>query len=210
LTDFYAFAKSCHRTCYREFRELLLMVDPTEGFRPVFPNSTPSPEEKTKVLKAIVPGRWVAMDTAVIEQEAKRVVYSVPASPLVLPMRKDGWRSCPEIVSFDLPMNESDDLAMKCQQANGPLDLNLQKSKRFFQDIAFLSARLTIPRMNEAWLLLDGSTMDETREDVACTTCAPPRPQVGWSLIQKGNKRYEYGIYAPSYLVMPTTHSWKL
>jgi hypothetical protein len=166
------------------------MVDPTEGFRPVFPNSRPSPEEKTKVLKAIVPGRWVTMSTARIEQEAKRVVYSVPASPLVVTMRKDGWQSCPEIVSVDLPTNESHDLAMKCQQANGPLDLNLQKSKRFFQDIAFLSARLTIPRMVDDWLMLDRSTMDETREEVACTTCAPPRPQVRWSLIQKGNKRY--------------------
>jgi hypothetical protein len=162
------------------------MVDPAEGFRPVFPNPRPSPDEKTKVLKVMVPGKWVAIDKVRIEQEAKQVVYSVPTSALMVPMRENGWQFCPELVSWDI---ESDDLYIKCQQANGALDLNLQKSKGFFQDIAFLSARLTIPRVSEDWLMLDLSMLDDNCEDIACPTCAPPRPQVRWSLIQKGNKR---------------------
>ena len=195
--DSYIFSGSCHRTAYGEFREVYLTVDPALQYRPVFANSNPPDEEQNKVLQAFIPGKWMSLDNVVVREiskSSKQLTCSVPSSDLVVPVHLNGWKSSAALASFSFPANTSNEVFMKCQRADTPLDLNLQKSTQILRDLAFVTSRLTIPDMEEKWNTLDRSLLEqENGEDSICPSCAPPKPSVRWTLVSKGNKR----IYTP-------------
>ena len=190
--DSYSFSNSFHRTEYKEYREIILMIDQKEKYSPVF-NSNHSPDEKCKELSAIINGQWLSIKGVTIQEAIhQETSYTVPASSLDIPMQKNGWKAAPELISFNVPMDKkTDNLLMSCI-ASGPMDLNLQKSKRCFEDIAFVTARLKVP-LKEEWLPLDQSSIEcGNKGDTVCPTCAPQKPKVVWKLV---SSHYESIIY---------------
>lgn len=200
--DAYVFATTCHRTSFNEYREHFLEVDPKLKFRPVYDSEKQPTSKKTKELRALIKGHWLPLDDVLLQQtqdSSAATLTSLCSSPVV-PMRLDGWKRCPEIVSFDVPMSTSEDkLFMRCKNAAGSsVELNLQKSKDVLRDLAFVTSRLTIPlsdkQENGAWMGLDRSGLETTKgEDNNCPACAPRKPRVKWSVVQKGNGR----VYTP-------------
>lgn len=196
--DAFVFTGSCHRTSYGEYRENFLMVDPQLGYRPVFKTKNPPEEERTKELQSLMTGQWLSLDEAVLQQiqdASNTARLTSLSSSLVVPMRLDGWKMCPEFVSFEVPMNESDDIFVRCMGATAhQLDLNLQKSKAVLRDLAFVTSRLTIPLAGRQetgdWLAFDRSALKQVDgEDAVCPRCAPTKPRVKWTVVQKGNNR---------------------
>jgi hypothetical protein len=190
--DSYSFSNSFHRTEYKEYREIILMIDQKEKYSPVF-NSNHSPDEKCKELSAIINGQWLSINGVTIQEAIhQEASYTVPTSSLDIPMQIDGWKAAPELISFKVPMDKkTDNLLMSCI-ASGPMDLNLQKSKRCFEDIAFVTARLKVP-LKEEWLSLDQSSIEDgNREDTVCPKCAPQKPKVVWKLV---SSHYESIFY---------------
>jgi hypothetical protein len=193
-SDAFVFAKTKHRTSYGEYRDVILKLDPTEGFRPIHNQG----DQSSWRVRALTPGRWVSTTGVSLAdfRECNRsspVKINAPSSncdPCV-PNASLSWMKCPEILSCQVPMTFEDPLYLQCKAFDSPLELNLQKSRQIFQDLAFVTSRFSIPTVfarsdDDCWLLLDSAECPmENNEEVPCKKCAPDKPRVRWTLIKK-------------------------
>jgi hypothetical protein len=194
--DAYIFSPTSHRTAYGEYRELFMKIDPKKKYRPIIgsSDSDSEQEEGTRIVPAIIPGKWVRCGgmSMVLSSESSSASITEPTlrSSLNVAAKSDGWKTCPEIVSCTIPMAATDNLLVQCRLAvSSPLELNLQKSKNIFQELAFATTRLLsgIPGANssDGWTALDSSEMPrEDGDEVVCGKCAPKKPELRWYVLQ--------------------------
>jgi hypothetical protein len=72
---------------------------------------------------------------------------------------------------------------------NSAIEVNLQKAAKIFDKLAFVVSRLTTPNAVAQWLALDCSGIERVDgEEATCSTCAPPRPEVKWTVVTKSKK----------------------
>ena len=208
--DTYVFAPSCHRTAHAEYREVLLEIDPELEYRPLL-NGNGSSKGVDK-LRALIPGQWVAAQpgaslTPSDKNNACNMMVSRPASSLAVPMQADSWKICPELLSCTVQVIPTDGIFLRCKKAGGSVEVNLQKSKQTFGDLAFATSRLSIPNLflNNQWLELEQNRamVPSSDEGAVCPKCAPLKPPVRWTLVSKGKKTMftpiEDGIEAAAY-----------
>ena len=188
--DCFVFSPSVHRTAYREYRDVLLRVDPSARYTPNR-NDTDDDEQPTSVA-CFVPGRWVQMGLAKIsgcDASSSVIRLSMPSHALSLPLESGGWKRCPEILRCDIPMAKDNPLYQRCQRHEGQtMELNLTKSKKVWQELAFATARLWIPKtLSESWQELHQDGLEG--EVSPCAVCAPKKPGIQWKLVLKSNRK---------------------
>jgi hypothetical protein len=142
--DVYVFSSTCHRTAYGEYRETILGIDRALEYRPVHSGKLESYSES---IPAVVQGQWVSTNEAVIEviNDKSTLTQPLPESSFTMAMSSRGWKVCPELVSCTIPGEQHAELFTQCKNAGGSLEVNLQKSKRFFLDMSFVLSRISIP-----------------------------------------------------------------
>jgi hypothetical protein len=147
--DAYVFSSTCHRTAYGEYRETILGIDRALKYRPVHSGKL---ESYSETVPAVVQGQWVSADKAVIEvvNDTSTLTQPLPESSFTVAMSPRGWKVCPEVVSCTIPIGQHDALFTQCKNAGGSLEVNLQKSKRFFLDMSFVLSRISIPAVVDA------------------------------------------------------------
>jgi hypothetical protein len=147
--DAYVFSSTCHRTAYGEYREIIVGISREVKYRPLHSGKL---EAYSESVPAVVQGQWVSTDDAVIEvvNDTSTLTQPVPGSSLTVATSSQGWKLCPEIVNCTIPMDRRDELLTLCKNAGGSLEVNLQKSKRFFLDTSFVLSRISIPAVVDA------------------------------------------------------------
>ena len=186
--DVFVFSNAKHRTKYGEYRELILQIDPTENFRPEIKDG----HGAEWLVKALVPGLWEDHPSAVMKCDmdqnvsfALTVVTPKAESKLYVSLATSGWKVCPEIISCQVPLSTTDKLFDECDRNNGDfMELNLKKSKRIFEDMAFALSRISMSPASAEWLPMDTrEALTEKGEEVPCQKCAPSKPTVKWTLV---------------------------
>jgi hypothetical protein len=147
--DVYVFSSTCHRTAYGEYRETILGIDRAREYRPIHSSKC---ESYSGSIPAVVQGQWVSTDEAVMEvvNDTSTLMQPLPESSFAVAMSSRGWKVCPELVSCTIPIEQHDELFTQCKNAGGSLEVNLQKSKRFFLDMSFVLSRISIPALVDA------------------------------------------------------------
>jgi hypothetical protein len=190
--DAFIFSPTSHRAAYGEYREVFMKIDPKKKYRPIIESSDRELEEGTRIVPAIIPGKWVPAGgmSMVLSSESPRASITEPTqrSSLKVAAKSDGWKTCPEIVSCTIPMAATDNLLVQCRLAVSPLEVNLQKSKHVFQELAFATTRFLsgIPgaKNSDGWTALDSSEMPrEDGDEVVCGKCAPKKPKLRWYVL---------------------------
>lgn len=202
--DVYVFAPTSHRTEYMEYREIYLELEKKAQYRPNFAKAPKDSNERTKKVKARILGQWVPLKDSSIQavDSKKPVSYSTPSSVLSAPVTDDGWKFAPEIISCDVPLDDSDELLTKCVNVGVPQDINVRKSKHILRHLSFVTSRFALPETfqqqqqqqeeeeDEVWLTLDRSAVKKIDgEDPVCTKCAPKQPRIRWTLVRRGTKQ---------------------
>lgn len=192
--DFYEFAPSSHRTAYGEYRESYLQID-TEMNSSLLLAGGRLAENSThrEALRATLLGRWIVEEKAELKEFlGGGLIVVQPISALNVPIRSSGWQVSPELLSCTFHVAPIESLVVRCRKIGGSVELNLQKSKRVFEYIAFATSRLRLPDLfqDEHWFALDQKelTVNANSEMLGCQKCAPAKPSVKWTLVSKGNK----------------------
>jgi len=178
-------------------------------------------------VSALLPGRWEVVEQAEIkirEYDASSELaakVSSPCTKLTVPMSQDGWKSCAEVLSCNIPMDANDKLVRQCrrytsQASATATEVNLQKSSDIFKVLAFATSRLSIPKAaSQDWLSLSSEESQRLHSD-PCRKCSPEAPGIKWTLVTKGGKlQYvpmEDGKKASVYeqSVKNRPHPWKV
>lgn len=142
--DAYIFSSTCHRTAYGEYRNVVLGIEPEAEYRPIC--SIPLESYKESV-RAVARGRWVPSEGAAFEVVDMSLTVAQPdsQSTLVVPISQAAWETCPELVACVVAVDPEHEVFALCDKKDGCIQVNLQKSKRFFLDMAFALSRLSIP-----------------------------------------------------------------
>jgi hypothetical protein len=213
--DFFVFSTNASRTEYGEYREVALRVNP--GYRP-WVQGQPQSQQEDCLVKAYVPGQWTSMGTIQFgTAPPSEPRFQSPSNGTVpsVSMSNKGWRSCPEILGCDLPIPEDEKLHQQCSRGT-VMEVNLRKSKRLFQQIAFVTSRLSIPEVfSKGWLPLV-SSKSQRIDGETCDTCAPSLPTLRWAIVSKGGRQtyvpVEDGRAASVYeqALKSRPHPWKV
>lgn len=205
--DTCVFASSCHRTAFGEYREIALKIDPSQVYRPLQQRGVTGSEEDYRVtVHAHIPGMWSTADGARLksfEMNDANIMSTSRATAIRVPMSSGSWRRCPELLSCTFQVSSTDYLFLKCEEANGAVELNLQKSKKTLSSIFFATSRLKVPELfTDKWLeLTHKDNLDES--DLSCTRCAPKKPDTKWTVVTKGKravlKPIEDGVEGAAY-----------
>ena len=135
-------------------------------------------------VSALLPGRWEVVEQAEIkirEYDASSELaakVSSPCTKLTVPMSQDGWKSCAEVLSCNIPMDANDKLVRQCrrytsQASATATEVNLQKSSDIFKVLAFATSRLSIPKAaSQDWLSLSSEESQRLHSD-PCRKCSP-------------------------------------
>jgi SNF2-related domain len=188
--DFFVVASSFHRTAHDEYREIFLEI--AAGFCPIV--SRTSAEEVVDyhdVVSCTSFGRWIAQENMAMKELLNcDMILTRPRSPLDVPMYDSGWKVCPELLSSEVILNSNDDLVSYCLKLGGSVEVNLQKSKKIFRDIAFVTSRWSLPSLfaDGQWSPLRQPKASGSIEESQCMKCAPLKPTVKWTLVSKGKK----------------------
>jgi len=203
--DGFVFSQFKHRTSYGEHRPVELLVDPSFSI-----NVQPLKEGNEDVdifrkVKATIPGKWIKIEDAKAETTTIETpsLLSVPATQLNVKLTTDGWKKCPEVLTVSVPMQKGDALVEQCHNAlayvatadekkNTWIDVNVQKSGKTFDALAFAAARLPIPAQTHLWTSLDATDISINQDDgdyTVCKKCAPPKPSIRWTVVTNGNKK---------------------
>jgi hypothetical protein len=201
--DTFVFSHEKNRTAYGEYRDTVLQIDPAVNYRTDFYLGEVGSDQhaKSRKVRAILPGDWVKINDAslrIVSDKAKDAesTLTVPVDGMSVSLTPTGWETCPEILSCKLPIATSDKLFMECDNVfsragkNSVIEVNLQKSAKIFDNLAFVVSRLSTPNaVAEEWLALDSSGVERfDGEEVVCSTCAPARPEVKWTVVTKSKK----------------------
>lgn len=195
--DTFVFSANKHRTSYGESRDIVLRIDKKSHFRPEF-QSKHEADRKSQSLQATVNGSWIVVSDASlqpvlheIEENCSTLLMPVKISRIAL--SNDGWKSCPSILEARVPLGTGDFLFTECQRLlarakeSAFIEVNLQKSSSIFRSLAFATSRLGVPKVTQSWIELDSDVIGKKNdEEIACESCAPKKPDVKWTLVQKG------------------------
>ncbi len=195
--DTFVFSANKHRTSYGESRDIVLRIDKKSHFRPEF-QSKHEADRKSQSLQATVNGSWIVVSDASlqpvlheIEEDCSTLLMPVKISRIAL--SNDGWKSCPSILEARVPLGTGDFLFTECQRLlarakeSAFIEVNLQKSSSIFRSLAFATSRLGVPKVTQSWIELDSDVIGKKNdEEIACESCAPKKPDVKWTLVQKG------------------------
>ena len=197
--DTYVFSPDKDRTSYGQFREISLKIDPKLNYRPEFQRESES-SEPSRTLQALVEGSWVEVIDASLKPVLdtagnKQSTIMLPVESPRVALSPDGWKTCPVIIEAQISLKAGDLLFQECEKLQSRskksrlLEVNLQKSISIFRCLAFATSRLSVPdSVARNWLALDSSSVEMVDgEEVACEACAPTRPEVKWTIIQKGS-----------------------
>ena len=185
--DVFVFSTSKHRTKYGEYRDVILQIDPSECYRCEIKEGD-GPE---RLVSALVPGIWEGHQTAAMkcdmdQDDTSSLTVAIPktGSKLAVGLAEDGWKACPEILSCQVPLSTKDKLFDECDRNDGGfMELNLRKSKRIFDEMAFALSRVPMPTASTEWLYMDNTEAPkENGEEIPCQKCAPAKPMVMWTL----------------------------
>jgi len=199
--DTFVFSLDKHRTSYGEFRDILLKIDSEAKYRPEFQTENTSTQQSQR-FRAIIPGSWVDINGAALQPVLDASVTSGQSTMLVpvesprVALSPGGWKSCPAILEAQIELAASDWLFTECQKllsrstVASVIEVNLQKSASVFRFLAFATSRLGVPAVAQDWLAIDSNAIERRDgEEIACEVCAPTRPGVKWTIVQKGNSR---------------------
>ena len=194
--DSYVFSHSKHRTGYGEYRDTLLRIDPAANYRTEFQANH---KRENSAVRALISGEFVQIDGASLQHVSSRTDATIRfplENSLRVSLSPAGWKNCPEILSCELPLAESDGLYEECNKLfsrdgqSSVIEVNLQKSRGIFDNLAFATSRLSIPEaVSRSWLALERSGLEIIDgEEVSCNTCSPFRPAVKWTMVTTGKK----------------------
>lgn len=190
----YMFSRTCHRTTYGEYREILLQTDEESGYCPVFTeNKSIHGKLNPTVAIGMVHGRWLVALSAFMSKSYRTTMeVTSPKSFPIWTMGPGSHRLCTEVLSGNFSVRSTDKLFVRCSKFGGHVELNLQKSKQILGDLAFATTRLPLPDafQNDQWVSLKSNLVSDAaiEGDTVCRKCAPQRPQVKWSLVKTGNR----------------------
>jgi len=202
--DAFVFSQNKHRTSYGEYRPIELQME--ENYRPSAPSKEVEKEDgRIQKRTGIIPGKWTKVEnaSATAVTAATASVLTVPLGKLGVSLSANAWQNCPELLSLTVPLHASDELVEQCQSAlayvasaqerqNTWMDVNINKSKKVFDALAFATARLAIPSDAKKWTQLETSqaAIDEGDGDyIVCSKCSPPKPSVRWTVTTSGSKK---------------------
>lgn len=200
--DSFVFAHDKQRTAYGEYRDIIAQIDPAMNYRTDFNVGEGGSDQhaQSKRVRALIPGDWVELNNAslqfVSDKAESTLVVPVDGSMLVS-LSPTSWNICPEILCCQLPIAVNDKLYMECDRVfsragkNSIIEVNLQKSAKIFDNLAFVVSRLSTPNaVSQEWLAFDSSGIDRVDgEEVACNRCAPAKPAVKWTVVTRSNKK---------------------
>jgi SNF2-related domain len=161
------------------------------GFLPVISRVSEEVVDYHDVVNCSTFGRWVAQENMSMKELSNGDVrLTRPRSSLDVPIHDSGWKVCPELLSSDVIVNSNDDLVSYCLKLGGSVEVNLQKSKKIFRDIAFVTSRWSLPSLfsDGQWLRLLQLKDAGSEEESRCSKCAPLKPSVKWTLVTKSKK----------------------
>ena len=203
--DSFVFSSSKHRTSYGEHRPIELQIDSSFSINVEPLGEGEEDRDINRKVKCTVPGEWKKVreakaEATIIEEPS---TLSVPSTKLDVQLSTDGWKKCPELLKVSVPMREGDALVGQCQNAlsyvatsdnrtNSWIDVNVQKSGKVFDSLAFVTARLPIPTQTHQWNSLDATDIPIDGEDgdyTVCAKCAPLPPSIQWAVVTKGKKK---------------------
>ena len=203
--DSFVFSSSKHRTSYGEHRPIELQVDPSFSINVEPLGEGEDDHAVVRKLKSTVPGEWKKIREAKAEATVIETpsTLSSPSSKLEIQVSKNGWQKVPEILKVSVPMREGDALVDQCHNAlsyvatsdnrmNTWIDVNVQKSGKVFDSLAFVTARLPIPTQTHQWNSLVATDILINRSDgdyTICAKCAPLPPSIHWAVVTKGKKK---------------------
>jgi site-specific DNA-cytosine methylase len=168
--DYFVIAPTCHRTCDGEYRETLIRLDPS--YRATFFENMNDGHACLNV--SAFAHDWRTLPRSAIVLCSQEVVVSTPAC---LRVPRGDWKLCPELINCRIP---SDMIPDFCRTAQ----VNLNKSQRLLQQLAFCLFRLELPPMLNDWLpVVSEGPIDS---DIACATCAPRLPSIRWRRVKIG------------------------
>ena len=205
--DSFVFSSSKNRTSYGEHRPIELQIDPSFSINVEPLGEGEEDRDINRKVKGTVPGEWKKVreakaEATIVEEPS---TLSVPSTKLDVQLSTDGWKKCPELLKVSVPMREGDALVEQCQNAlsyvatsdnrtNSWIDVNVQKSGKVFDSLAFVTARLPIPTQTHQWNSLDATDIPIDLNDgdyAVCAKCAPPQPSTHWTVVTKGTtKKY--------------------
>jgi hypothetical protein len=195
--DAYVFSPSCQRTAYGEYQERFLRIDPKHEYRPLLDGRCcDSGDESYNIkVRTAIPCSWAAAGSGFVlrpvDDVSSKLSISRPATSLVVPMQRESWKMCPELLSCTLQVTPTEDLLVHCKKAGGTLEMNLDKSKSTLSDLAFVTSRLEIPDHlfgTDGWLKLEQTTTLASDRELSCPNCAPTKPKIKWTLVTKGRQ----------------------
>ena len=200
--DSMVFSYDKHRTEYKEFREILLKVDPNEYYRTFHVGDDEAESSKINLVEV---GKWVKLPSMRLDKtpvdESIRVSY--PSSSLQIHINdvENDWKAVPEIVSCTFPLGTNDSIVRDIQHFGKYAELNLRKANAVFEKISFVASRLEIPReVLTSWSQLVYSGDSNAMSEI----CAPLKPSTKWKIVagKKGKKQVlpledivEAGVY---------------
>lgn len=168
--DSFVISSTCHRTCEGEYRNTLLHLDPS--YRPTFFQDA---DEKMSYMRVAAKSQdWRNLPGSTMVVSSQQIDVSYPVS---LHVPRGDWARCPELVDCRIPSFMLPDLHLTVQ-------VNLNKSQRLLQQLAFCLLRFEVPPVLNDWLSL--SSAQVARMDTACTVCAPRPPRIQWRRVQMG------------------------
>ena len=145
-----------------------------------------------QTVECTIPGAWTeATDaTFVVVDDAAKTVYQVPEEELKIDITPGSWKKAPEVVSASVPLAREGRLWKMCDSKKTGdkwTEVNLQKSKKVFDELAWVTSRLEVPEKVRNWNNLE--TGDDQPYGFECLKCAPRVPGVAWKVVTKGNKQ---------------------
>lgn len=168
--DSFVIAPTCHRTCEGEYRNTLIRLDPS--YRPTFFQGADGNKSSVTVPAHSQDWRTLPGSTIVVCSE-----HIAVTSPICLSVPRGDWKLCPELIDCRIPSSMIPDLNMTAQ-------VNLNKSQRLLQQLAFCLFRLETPPVLDDWLPV--SSVQANALDSPCTVCAPRPPRIQWRRVQVG------------------------
>ncbi|GMI05451.1 hypothetical protein TrVE_jg4580 [Triparma verrucosa] len=180
--DSFIFSKNRRRLIFGEERGVIASLSP---------KWQPKDVDGEQKIRATVPGLWTETEAAfVVIDDAKATTFQVPKAELKIALKKDTWKQAVEVVSAKVPLARDGRLWKMCKaEKTGDkwTEVNLKKSKKVFDELAWVTSRLSVPENVKAWNSLE--TEGDLPYGFDCFKCAPTVPGVAWKVVSKGGKQ---------------------
>jgi hypothetical protein len=184
--DTFVFSRHKDRIDYKECRDILLSIDPSAHFAPTF--SSDEDHFIEDQLKGVIHGHWVPTDARIECKEVSTKSSVAYPQKVNISLAEGGWKISPSILETTITMPTLSEIYTRCTRHVGvTMDVNLKKSKRLFDEVAFALARCELPISLTEWMSVDSKSAIRSRgEELPCSTCAPQKPSVKFAVVTRG------------------------